>query len=507
MGGLLGVALVAGACSSPHRAGGASGGSGAGGGSGGSGGGGPAASSTTRAGPAASSTSSTAATRPSGPQGQATEWTTYQAGPDRLGVAQPEPALTPIRMAWSARLDGAAVYGQPLLAGGRVLVATEADGVYALDARTGSVVWAIHLGTPLRNVDAVAGCGNVDPLGVTSTPVFDPTTSLLYVVAEVSSGGTIPVHHVLFTIDVGTGQVVHTEDADPPLPAGEDPVHLLQRAGLALGDGRVYVGYGGQYGDCGDYHGWLVAMPAVVHSTGGVVNPVAETAFDVTPTGTGGAIWQGGAAPAIGSDGSVFVSTGNPNPGGPTPWAESVLKLPAALGSSPVATFRDRAATGDLDLSAGAPVLVPGGELWAAGKAEVGYVLRPADLGEVASIPGICGSDPDGGTAFDAALDRLFLPCRHGGIQEISLATNTAGWRAGQANSTPILVNGDLWALSYPGGRLEELDPASGKVLSEVEVGRSVPNFASPSAADGLLIVPTTAGVVAFTGPGGPPSG
>ena len=456
---------------------------------------------TTAPAPASSTPQTTAAGSAPAPS----SWTTYQNGEARLGAASPQPALTPIRMAWTAPLDGAAVYGQPLVAGGRVLVATEADDVYAIDAHDGSVVWSVHIGTPLRDVVAAAGCGDVEPLGVTSTPVVDPARGLLYVVGEVSTNGSPPVHHVMVTIDIRSGKVVRTQDADPPLPAGEDPVHLLQRAGLALGNGRVYVGYGGQYGDCGTYHGWLVAMPEV--SSGSPVVAPTKTAFDVTPLGTGGAIWQGGAAPSIGSDGSVYASTGNPNSDGPAPWAESVVKLPAALAASPLASFRDQAATGDLDLSAGDPVLLPGGELFTAGKADVGYVLRQSDLGLVATIPSaVCGSDPDGGIAFDAALDRLYVPCRDGGLQEVDLATNTRGWRSGQVNSTPILVNGDLWALSYRGGRLEEVDPSSGHVLSDVSVGRSVPNFASPSAADGLLLVPTNAGIVAFSGPGGAPS-
>ena len=455
--------------------------------------------------PSSTAPGSTATPTAGRPDRAPSSWTTYQESNDRLGAARPQPPLTPIRKAWTARLDGAAVYGQPLVAGGRVLVATEADDVYALDPRDGSVTWSVHLGTPLRHVAAAAGCGNVDPLGVTSTPVVDPGRGLLYVVGEVSANGAPPVEHRMAVIDIASGKVLKTEDADPPLPPGEDPVHLLQRAGLALGNGRVYIGYGGQFGDCGTYHGWLVAVPAV-STEGGAVAP-AKTAFDVTPSASGGAIWQGGAAPSIGADGSVYVSTGNPNSAGPAPWAESVVKLPAALGPAPLASFRDSAASGDLDLSSGAPVLVPGGVLFAAGKADVGYVLRQSDLGEAATLRGpVCGSDPDGGAAFDAPLDRLYLPCRDGGIQEIDLAANTVGWRSGHVNSTPILVNGDLWALAYGGGRLEELDPASGRVLSDVAVGRSVANFASPAAADGLLLVPTNAGIVAFSGPGGPPS-
>ena len=488
--GLAGVTALAGACSgSGHAPGGSA----------------NSTSQPTSASSAATGGSTTTGAPPTtAPAEAASSWTTYQDGNNRLGVAPAGLALTPIRMAWTAPLDGAAVYGQPLIADGRVLVATEADDVYAVDAHDGSVLWTVHIGTPLRDVVAAAGCGDVQPLGVTSTPVFDPTTGVVYVVGEVSTNGAAPIHHLLVEINVGTGKVVHSQNADPPLPAGEDPVHLLQRAGLALGNGRVYVSYGGQYGDCGTYHGWIVALPEV-NSNGQVTGP-AETAFDVTPSGTGGAIWEGGAAPSIGTDGSVYASTGNPNSDGPAGWAESVVKLAPALGSAPQASFRDPAASGDLDLSAGDPVLLPGGELFTAGKAHVAYILRQSDLGLIATVPGqICGSDPDGGIAFDVALDRLYVPCRDGGLQEVDLATNTRGWRSGQVNSTPILVNGDLWALSYGGGRLEELDPASGRVLSDVSVGRSVPNFASPSAADGLLLVPTTAGIVAFSGPGGPP--
>jgi hypothetical protein len=110
----------------------------------------------------------------------------------------------------------------------------------------------------------------------------------------------------------------------------------------------------------------------------------------------------------------------------------------------------------------------------------------------------VCGSDPDGGQAYDQATNSVYVPCRQGGIQQIDLSTRTVGWKAGQANSTPILVNGDLWAVSYPDGNLQELDPRSGSVMQQVSVGRTVPHFASPAAAGGLLVLGTTRGVVAF---------
>jgi polyvinyl alcohol dehydrogenase (cytochrome) len=386
------------------------------------------------------------------------------------------------------------VYGQPLFAAGVVLAATEGDNIYALNPKTGQPVWQLNVGDPLRNVASQAGCGDVDPVGITSTPVVDPATQTLYAVAEVATAGHAPVHHQLVGIDIATGRQVLGVDADPPLTAGENPLYLLQRAALALANGRVYIGYGGHYGDCGTYHGWVVAV---------AVNGGSETAFDVTPQSTGGAVWQGGAAPSIGPGGDVFVSTGNPNSGGSHPWAEAVVKLPAGLGATPEASFQDRRATSDLDLSAGVPVLLPDGTVFAAGKTEVGYVLRQSDLSLAGVVRGqICGSDPDGGAAYDSTLASLYVPCRGGGIQQINLATRATGWRGGTANSTPVLANGDLWALAYPVGRLQEIDPGNGQVLASVAVGQDVPTFASLSIAAGLILVPATSGVVAFGGPG-----
>jgi polyvinyl alcohol dehydrogenase (cytochrome) len=427
----------------------------------------------------------------------ASTWATYQGGPDRLGAAAAQPPLTPLDLAWSARLDGAVVHSQPLVAGGRVIVATENDDIYALDPHDGAVEWTVNIGSPLRDVSAAAGCGNIDPLGITSTPVVDTAAGVVYAVGEVTSGSGQGVRHVLAAVDLTSGRRLETLDVDPPLPAGESALHLLQRAALAIGNGRVYIAYGGQYGDCGLYHGWVVAVPTTTATP--------TTAFDVTPYSTGGAIWSGGAGPAIGSDGSVYVTTGNANSGGPAPWAEAVLELAPGLGTTPEAAFQDRIATGDQDLGTGGPVLLPDGELFAVGKTDIGYILRQSDLAELATVKGsVCGSDPDGGAAYDAALDSLYVPCRAGGIQQIDMGDDTVGWHSGSANSTPVLVDGELWALAYPGGTLQEMDPANGRVLYSTKVG-AVANFASPSAADGLLLVPLDAGVAAYSGPGGPP--
>jgi hypothetical protein len=353
-------------------------------------------------------------------------------------------------------------------------------------------------------VAASTGCGDIDPLGITSTPVVDPATGTLYVVGEVRSGAGNPpvVHHELVGFNTATGAVTRQTDADPPLPPGESTLFLLQRASLALANGRIYVGFGGNFGDCGDYHGWLVGV-AESPSTPAV-------AFEAAPDGMGGAIWEPG-GPTVDGAGDVYVTTGNADPfppqGGPDSkkYTESAVKLSAELGT-PLASFKDTTAGGDEDLATDSPTLLPGGDVFVVGKTNIGYRLATTDLHQVAAVHGVCGSDPDGVNAVDEQLDTLYVPCRGGGIQEVNLASTTLGWRAGDVNSSPILVDGQLWALEYPTGTLEQLAPTDGHVLQRVAVGE-VPTFASPAIGAGLLVVGTTQGVVAYQGPAGPPAG
>lgn len=423
-------------------------------------------------------------------------WPSYHDNDARTAAVSGGPSLDPARKAWTVNLGGV-VQGQPVVADGRIFAATEKNRVVALDPRTSRILWSRSLGRPLTNVDAVAGCGDIDPLGITSTPVVDLASGVIYVVAEVSTGDG-RVHHELEGLSVKTGATVLSDDVDPPLPGGERAVNLLQRASLALGNGRVYIGYGGNDGDCGVYHGWVVAVDAT--------GAPHELAFEVASTSQGGAVWESGGAPALDTQGNVYVSTGNMNPfpgSGPDPgrFTESVVKLTAEL--KPIASYKDPVAGGDDDLGTGNPVLLPDGDIFSVGKTDIGYVLRQSNLSRVAAIGGVCGSDPDGGPAFDAATDRIFVPCRGGGIQEINLADHKLGPRLSGANGAPILVGSHLWALDYPGGVLDEYNANTGAQLQTLQVGSAVPTFATPSAALGLILVPTVHGVTAFEGPHG----
>jgi polyvinyl alcohol dehydrogenase (cytochrome) len=439
-----------------------------------------------RAAPPATATASADPSPGTGP----TEWLGYHADQARTGAVDGRSPGS-VRTAWRVRLGGA-VRGQPLVSAGKVIAATETNRVVALDPGSGRVLWSTSLGRPLTDVAATAGCGNIDPLGVTSTGVVDPATGTVYVVGEISDGRG-GVHHRLFGLEVATGRIRVSADVDPPLPRGEIPLHLLQRASLALGDGRVYVPYGGNIGDCGRYSGWVVGAD--------LADPRRQVSFRVATDGEGGAIWQGGGAPAVDADGNVYASTGNANPfpeNAPDPvrYAESVVKLSPDLRV--LAAFKDTAAGGDEDLSTGNPVLLPDGQVFTVGKTDIGYVLRRSDLGRVAEVRGVCGSDPDGGPAYDPATDRVFVPCRGGGIQVIELSGHRLGPRLAGADSAPVVLGGTVWALDSGADRLVAFDAASGKRRQSVPVGADVPVFVSPSAALGLLLVGTTEGVTAF---------
>ena len=418
----------------------------------------------------------------------------YHGSSTLTGAVPAGASLDHATKSWSVDLGGV-VHGQPVAADGRVVAATERNRVIALDPRDGRVQWSRTLGAPLTNVAAVAGCGNIDPLGITSTPVIDAATHTVYVVGEVSIGHGA-VRHVLTGLSLSTGRTVLSEDVDPVLPAGETATNLLQRVSLAIANGRIYVGYGGNDGDCGSYHGWIVG----VREAGA---PDLKS-FEVAADGEGGAIWESGGGIAVDGSGDLYVTTGNANPdppqGGPDPkrYTESVVKLSPEL--TPLASFKDRIAGGDEDLSTSNPVLLPDGLLFAVGKTDVGFVLRQDDLSQVTAITGVCGSDPGGGPAYDAATDRIFVPCRGGGIQEVDLGTRSLGPRLSGADSSPTLIGRDLWALDYPSGTVTEWDARTRARLQRIETGEQVANFATPASAFGLLLIPTETGVTAFSG-------
>jgi outer membrane protein assembly factor BamB len=421
-------------------------------------------------------------------------WTVYHGDAGGRGVAGPVPAVDPTTRAWtSPALDGE-IYGEPLVWSGRVYIATEDDTVYALSAATGGVLWSAHLGSPVPSADLP--CGDIAPaVGITGTPVIDPSRGEIFVVADELVHGK-PAH--MFTgLAAASGKVEVTQDVDP---AGADTAALLQRTGLTLDDGRVVFGMGGNDGDCAAYRGRLIAVP----ETGGAPDMFT---VDAAASESQGAIWMGGAAPVIDSSGDIWVSTGNGSVYSSSHAyddSDSVLELSPSLklvqffAPSTWAANNSR----DLDMST-APALLSDGQVILTGKSRIVYLLNGAHLGGIggqqAALGSACSQDIDGGVAVQGTT--VYLPCQSGIIAVQAVKSPAALhllWSSGTGGGPAIVAAGLVWTIG-PDGILYGLSPATGKVRQQAPVGVPANHFPTPSVADGLLLAPSADRVVAFT--------
>lgn len=176
------------------------------------------------------------------------------------------------------RVDGD-IYAEPLVVGSHVIAVTENNSVYALDASTGEVVWRTNLGAPVDS--STLPCGNIGPTsGITATPVADPSTGLLFVAGFLS-----PATHELFALREETGEVIWHRPIDPP---GMDPRTQQLRSALTLANDRVYAAYGGLFGDCGTYHGWVAAVNADGTGTSSTTRSPRRTPAHLGSVGSGG---------------------------------------------------------------------------------------------------------------------------------------------------------------------------------------------------------------------------
>jgi outer membrane protein assembly factor BamB len=411
------------------------------------------------------------------------DWPEYHGTAARAGLGPAVPAMGKPQVAWTANVDGA-VYASPLIVAGHVLIATENNTVYSLDEFTGVVVWQQRLGDP---VDAsTLPCGDISPVtGVTSTPVADPSAGLLYVVAFVSG-----YHHVLFTLSLVDGKVLGQEDVDPP---GSHATVQQQRAALVIGSGYVYVAFGGLYGDCGQYNGYVEAVPL----GGGTV-----LSYRV-PSSREAGIWSA-AGPTVAASGSVYVVTGNGASLSSFDYSNAVVKLSWDLGTvqsyfAP-ANWRSLNAT-DTDLgSVGATLLPSMGVVVAIGKEGVAYLLKADQLGgiggEVASRR-VC-SGAWGGTAWSGST--VFIPCADGLVAlSVTPTTISVLWKAGHPIlGSPIVAAGVVWGIEPSSGTLCALDLTSGQVLYSTHLGGAT-HFTTPAATEGYVVVPAGNKVAAIS--------
>jgi outer membrane protein assembly factor BamB len=407
-----------------------------------------------------------------------TDWTTYHRDNQRTGYLASTPDPHSLSKIWGKDLDGA-VYAEPLVVGNRVIVATEGDTLYALDPATGSVQWHTNVGSPVPQ--SSLPCGNIDPLGITGTPVYDPATGLVFAVAEVTGPA-----HILVGLDVTTGEVKVRRSVDTD---GMDPRAHQERGALTLANGRVYINYGGLDGDCSDYIGRVVASrtdgqgPLLVYRV---------------PTTREGGIWTPPGA-SVDAAGNLYVSVGNGEvTEGQWDHSDSILKLSPTLqledGFAPTSWGPENAA--DADMGSQGPVLLPDNFVFAAGKSGKGYVLHANALGGVGGqidMQDVC--DSYGGVATVGST--AFIPCTSG-VHQITVDASGhmhQGWHAsGDIVGSPVVGGHTLYSISN--GTIYALNVDTGHLVASLNVG-AASRFSTPTISGTSIFIGTNTGITA----------
>lgn len=333
---------------------------------------------------------------------------TISYGGLRTGWDRQEPALSPGSVKsgtfgelFSASVNGQ-VYAQPLVVGTTVIVATENDWIYALNATTGQIKWSQSLGTPVPT--SVIKCDSTgSSLGITSTPVYDPATDNVYAVAEIVPKGdpaSKPVIEVA-ELNLQSGVINKRIPIQGTAVNGQgntfDAFDELQRPGLLLMNGWVYAGFSSNC-DNTPYKGFVAGVNV---SSGAAVLWTDEAG----PADQEGGIWQSGGGLMSDGPGRIFFASGNgtapaPGPGlfgtgnpPQTALGQSVVRLNVQPDGTLVARdfFSPADASSlnniDGDVGSGAPVGLPFGTsryphlLVQAGKNGRLFLLNRDDLG------------------------------------------------------------------------------------------------------------------------------
>jgi hypothetical protein len=470
----------------------------------------------------------------------------HHKNPSRDGVYT-QPLITPAAAA-SVHIDPTFTtattlggrYAQPLFFDGGatgkdlLFTANEENWVDALDAATGATVWSKKMGEPVQLPDLP--CGNIGPLGITGTPVIDAPSRTIFVDAMTTPDGGATKKHLIQALSIDTGEVRPGFPIDVSALAKSsglsfDSTVENQRGALLIVGGTLYVPYGGHFGDCGEYHGWVVGVP--------LANPAGVKAW--ATLAKGGGTWAPG---GLSSDGEgVFLSTGNTF-GTPT-WlgGEAIIRLGAGpVFSNATADYFAPADwlaldTNDIDIGGSGPVLldlpgaVPSKLTVALGKNGKAYLLDRTNFGgighEAASAvvatnriitaaaavttktatyvifttQGIGSSCPPGTTGNLVAL----------AIGVGSPPTITTAWCAdAHGSGSPMVTTTDghagavVWIMGVEGDeRLHGFDADTG---TEIFAGGGAADkmiglkrFATPIAAKGRIFAAGTASVYAFT--------
>ena len=310
--------------------------------------------------------------------------TTYHNDNVRSGENTQETILTPANVnssgfgkLFSVTVDGY-VYAQPLymsnvqnIGGGThnvVYVATEHDSVYAIDADNGAVLWQTSFINPGQGITSLSSssdtsCTDLVPeVGITSTPVIDPTTGTIYVLARTKEIGSYVQR--LHALDIAT----NAEKFGGPVVISAtyqgrtfDPLRENQRSALLLENGHVIIAWAGLC-DHPPYQGWIISYNAVTLAKEAVFN----TEPAVVDNFGGGGVWMGGDGIAVDANGNLFFATGNGDYNSSVNnYGDSILRLSGPSGGqfSIIDGFtpfnQSSLSSSDTELSSGGVILLP----------------------------------------------------------------------------------------------------------------------------------------------------
>jgi uncharacterized protein (TIGR03437 family) len=446
---------------------------------------------------------------------------------------------------FSLAVDGQ-IYAQPLyqqnvaIAGkgvhNVVYIATMHNTVFAFDADAPATpLWSVNLGPAVPTDNYLSDVGEYTDIsrenGILGTPVIDPVTGTLYAVAATFESGKY--FYRLHALDTGTGAekfgapseirmaVAGIGDGSVNATLTFDASMNLQRPGLLLANGIVYVAFG-SHGDAVPFHGWMTG-----YSAHNVQNQVAV--FNASPNGGGGSFWQSGRGPSADADGNVFAVSSNGTTDEQSNFSDNVLKFdPITLTVKDwFAPFNfQMLSDNDEDLGTSGAVLIEGTNyLVTGGKAGVFYLMDRTNFGHVAANDGqiLQTVDTNNFGIFNMALwNRPDSPILY--LHTVNSPVTAYKMQGGKFTLTPFArsINGFtvmfqgmavsangvtpgsgvLWVLApakWPqpvravlhAYNAEDLSEIWNSEMAESDLPGDFVKFANPTVADGKVFVPT----------------
>jgi len=306
------------------------------------------------------------------------------------------------------------VYAQPLVVGdvpvgsqprNVVYIATANNTVYAFDGDDGRLYWQRNFTysgmRPPRATDMTGACGGfynnfTGNIGIVGTPVIDATRQVIYFVTRSVPTDGVSYRQDLHALNIVNGAeasgspqklsatVVGNGDGSVGNAVSFNPQKANQRQGLTLTNGMVYVSFS-SHCDWGPYHGWILGYDATT------LQP--RVAYNDTPNGYAGGMWESGMGMAADPQGNLYVVTGNGTVGdsgtetNPTNRGNSAIKLTRFGSTLQVASYftpfnYQQQNDADLDYGTMGSLLIPGSNFFITGGKDGNiYLLNKDDMG------------------------------------------------------------------------------------------------------------------------------